>query len=241
MTATVGAGIKATTGFYYATYLERGIIVVTPSCRGRDSDLELNGFAPSGIADLKAAVRYLKYNDAILPGDSERIISVGGMSALLGSTGNSPDYADALNAIAAAEATDDIYAAICYCPITDLDYADGGYEWIHYAEKSGYSDFELALQDAFYYGFIDYVQDFDLDRTSGDDGRSGDYYTDFLAACLRRHGRRPEFFLRLAPGESAGKLPGCGCDLPDHMGKAPRNRRIFHVRPDGLDRPCDRT
>lgn len=58
--------------------------------------------APNGLLDLKAAVRYLHYNDDIMPGDVERIFtdgtSAGGaMFALLGATGNSSEYVSYLN------------------------------------------------------------------------------------------------------------------------------------------------
>lgn len=56
------------------------------------------GKAPALIVDLKAAIRYLRHNRDVIPGDVERIItngtSAGGaLSALAGASGNSPDYA----------------------------------------------------------------------------------------------------------------------------------------------------
>ena len=46
---------------------------------------------------MKAAVRYLRYNDNKMPGRADRIISNGtsaggAVSALLGATGNNKDY-----------------------------------------------------------------------------------------------------------------------------------------------------
>jgi hypothetical protein len=121
-----------------AEALARGLVVVSPGARGhssRSAEGVNTGKAPACIVDLKAAVRYLRHNDAVLPGSAERIISNGtsaggAVSALLGATGNSPDYADDLKAIGAAEARDDIFAASCYCPITNLDHADAAYEWL---------------------------------------------------------------------------------------------------------------
>ncbi|PZP46264.1 MAG: alpha/beta hydrolase [Pseudopedobacter saltans] len=114
-----------------AEALLHGYIVASPGARGRTSSL---GKAPAAIIDLKAAVRYLKYNDQIMPGDANKIISNGtsaggAMSALLGATGNNSDYSSYLNAIGAADATDDIFAVSAYCPITNLDHADAAYEW----------------------------------------------------------------------------------------------------------------
>jgi acetyl esterase/lipase len=116
--------------------LAAGYVVVCPGLRGWN--LESNGTyygkAPAAIVDLKAAVRYIRYNDGAMPGNSEWIIAFGvsgggAQSTLLGVSGNSPLYDAALEEIGAADATDDIYASAPYCPITDLDHADMAYEW----------------------------------------------------------------------------------------------------------------
>ncbi|MDO5570005.1 MAG: subtype B tannase [Bacteroidales bacterium] len=117
--------------------LSKGYVVASPGARGRTNNNSFGvytGKAPADIVDLKAAVRYLKFNDSIIPGNSRKIISNGtsaggAMSALLGATGNSPDYEPYLKSLGAAEATDDIYAVSAYCPITNLDHADAAYEW----------------------------------------------------------------------------------------------------------------
>ena len=116
--------------------ISEGYIVAAPGARGRDAKQngKYTGKAPAGIVDLKAAVRYLKYNDSRLPGNTNRIISDGtsaggALSALLGSTGNSKAYAPYLKAIGAANTSDNIYTAVAFCPITNLDHADSAYEW----------------------------------------------------------------------------------------------------------------
>ena len=117
--------------------LSKGYIVASAGTRGRTSKNAsgiYTGKAPEGIVDLKAAVRYLKYNDKNMPGDADKIISNGtsaggAMSTLLGATGNNPDYEPYLKTLGAASATDDIFAVSAYCPITNLDNADMAYEW----------------------------------------------------------------------------------------------------------------
>lgn len=126
--------------------LSKGYVVAAPGARGRttqDGSGTYTGKAPAGVVDLKAAVRYLHYNDAIMPGDAEKIISNGtsaggAMSSLLGATGNNADYEPYLKALGAADARDDVYAASCYCPITNLDNADMAYEWM-FNGLNGYS------------------------------------------------------------------------------------------------------
>lgn len=118
--------------------LSQGFVVATPGARGhntQDKNGNFTGKAPAGIVDLKSAVRYLRLNDEIMPGDAEKIIangtSAGGaMTSLLGATGNNKDYEPYLDAIGAADERDDIFAVSSYCPITNLDHADTAYEWL---------------------------------------------------------------------------------------------------------------
>ena len=77
--------------------LAAGYVVVSPGCRGRDNkaaDGTWYGKAPAAIVDLKAAVRYIRHNQGVIPGNVNRIFSTGvsaggALSALLGSSGNS--------------------------------------------------------------------------------------------------------------------------------------------------------
>ena len=128
--------------------LQEGYVVCIPGVRGsnsvviRDGKKVYTGVAPNGLLDLKAVVRYLRYNDARIPGNSERIFidgtSAGGaMSALIGTTANREDYRSYLEAMKAADAKDNVYGAICYCPITDLNHADMEYEWLYGCTNRG--------------------------------------------------------------------------------------------------------
>ncbi len=136
--------------------LAAGYVVVSPGCRGRDNqaaDGSYYGKAPAAIVDLKAAVRYIRHNKGILPGNVNWIFSTGvsaggAMSALLGASGNSPLYDSYLKEIGAADAPDNIYASACFCPIADLEHADGAYEWMYGTAplKSGLVDQELSKQ-----------------------------------------------------------------------------------------------
>lgn len=117
--------------------LSKGYVVAEVGARGRtlqDKSGKYTGKAPAAIVDLKAAVRYLRYNDKVMPGNAEKIISDGtsaggALSALLGATGNNADYEPYLKALGAADTRDDIFASVDYCPITNLDNADMAYEW----------------------------------------------------------------------------------------------------------------
>ncbi|OYU26319.1 MAG: alpha/beta hydrolase [Burkholderiales bacterium PBB2] len=120
-----------------AVALSQGYVVAAPGARGRTlqaPDGRWTGKAPAAIVDLKAAVRWLRHNADRLPGNVERIISNGtsaggALSALLGASGNHPDYEADLRALGAAPGRDDIHAVSAYCPITNLAHADEAYEW----------------------------------------------------------------------------------------------------------------
>ncbi|MDR1900807.1 MAG: hypothetical protein LBQ88_00795 [Treponema sp.] len=137
--------------------LAEGYVAVSPGSRGWSSTAaepaavprgappadasDYTGKAPAAIVDLKAAVRYLRHNAALIHGNGDKIItdgiSAGGaLSALLGASGNNPLYAPYLKEIGAVDERDDIFAAICFCPITDLEHADMSYEWLY----SGFND-----------------------------------------------------------------------------------------------------
>ncbi|TQK50758.1 hypothetical protein FBY35_1108 [Streptomyces sp. SLBN-118] len=117
--------------------LAAGYVAVEPGTRGRsltDSDGKYYGTAPAVIVDLKAAVRYVRFNKGRIPGNTNRIVSTGtsaggASSALLGASGDSPHYAKYLKEAGAADASDAIFATGAWCPITDLEHADGAYEF----------------------------------------------------------------------------------------------------------------
>lgn len=131
-----------------ASYVEAGFVYVYPGCRGRangyneDGTLAYAGGAPWGVTDLKAAVRFLRYNKRVLPGDCESIFTFGhsgggAQSALMGATGNAETFRPYLESIGAAmqdasgaDLSDAVKGAMCWCPITCLDEADAAYEWM---------------------------------------------------------------------------------------------------------------
>lgn len=130
-----GMGIRQESALLMA--LSKGYVVASAGARGRttrNQDGIYTGKAPAVIVDLKAAIRYLKFNDKTMPGDARKIISNGtsaggALSVLLGSNGNNPDYASFLKALGAADAPDNIFAVSAYCPITNLEHSDMAYEW----------------------------------------------------------------------------------------------------------------
>ena len=168
--------------------LAAGFVVVTPGCRGRDNkadDGTYYGKAPAAIVDLKAAIRYLRHNKGILPGNTDQIISVGcsaggAVSALLGTSGNSPLYDPYLKEIGAADEKDNIFGSACYSPITDLENADGAYEWMYgtYPTRSGLVDQDISNQLKAIYA--DYQLSLKLQGKNGFGFLTADNYENYL-------------------------------------------------------------
>lgn len=139
-----------------AKYTAAGFVYVSAGCRGKDVG------APAGVVDLKAAIRYIRANLDVLPGSGERIIPFGmsgggSQTAVLGATGDSELYTPYLKAIGAADASDAVNAAMCWCPITGLDSADEGHEWSMGVTRTGLDAELQAYSDALAAAYADYV------------------------------------------------------------------------------------
>ena len=136
---------KPPTEYSYDTikaYMEAGFIYVLAGLRGKDSNSQTySGNAPWGVADLKAAVRYRRYNSASVPGDAAKVYVFGhsgggAQSAVAGASGDSELFAPYLAVLGAATTdtsgkalSDAVAGAMCWCPITSLDSANAAYEW----------------------------------------------------------------------------------------------------------------
>lgn len=191
------SAMPAPTGYVSGAkrYTDAGFIYVEAGCRGRDAG------APAGVTDLKAAIRYLRYHGDELPGDTEQIFSFGmsgggAQSALLGATGDSPLYDPYLEAIGAAQNVSDAVAgAMCWCPITNLDYANEAYEWNFGATRSGLDGETQGLSDAMAEAFAEYINALGLKSpdssvlslAQSDTGiyQAGSYY-DYIKAEIER-------------------------------------------------------
>lgn len=130
------------------TALSKGFVVASAGARGRTS---ATGKAPAVIVDLKAAIKYLKFNDKIMVGDAEKIISNGtsaggAMSALLGASSDSPLYEKYFQEMGVAKASDAIFAVSSYCPITNLENADMAYEW-QFNKIPNYKKIDISMLD----------------------------------------------------------------------------------------------
>lgn len=148
------AAQPAATAYLYdglGPYLSAGLVYVYAGCRGRSSGYDsassrsgdgfFSGGVPWAACDLKAAVRYLRYNKASLPGNTDRIMlfghtAGGAIACVVGTTGNSSLYDAYLKQIGAAThdaqgatVTDEVAGVACWSPEVSLGAADAAYEW----------------------------------------------------------------------------------------------------------------
>ncbi|MGL4993290.1 MAG: alpha/beta hydrolase [Bacteroidales bacterium] len=183
--------------------LKEGYAVCIPGSRGANSTVKKDGkvihtgIAPNGILDLKAAVKYLHFNDDLMPGSAKRIFtdgtSAGGaMSALMGSTGDNSEYSQLLNKMGAADASDAVFASICYCPITDLEHADMAYEWLYGSTNNttrALDEKQKRVSEELSKGFAEYINSLQLLTPSGKPLRE-DNYRDYIKSFLVKSAQR---------------------------------------------------
>ena len=189
------------------------MIYVTAGARSRDAMDESGslhtGKAPTQMVDLKSGIIQLRANNDVIPGDKNRIISVGTsgggqMSSILGASGNMPEYYEYMyesgvlgvsrneNGSYESVYPDNIYGAQLYCPIADFENADLAYAWwwVDLADDGGtyqgsMTDFERRLQELEAEAFVEYINGLGLEDAEGNaltltGLRSGSYYEAIL-------------------------------------------------------------
>ncbi len=208
-------GAQASPAYYGPTglesYLSAGCVYVYAGFRGRSTGFDSAGGAYAGgvpwpAVDLKAAVRFLRYNASVLPGDMDRICTCGfsmggGLSTVMGASGDSELYTPYLEEIGAAThdaegepLSDATFASASWCPVTSFDSADASYEWMmgQYTDDGTRADdtwtallsHDLAIAYGAYVneaGLADASgQRLTLDETSGEVFADGSYYAYLL-------------------------------------------------------------
>ncbi|MGI6230045.1 MAG: subtype A tannase [Tractidigestivibacter sp.] len=197
------------------TYLNAGCIYVYSGFRGRSAGYDSSsgtdelypGGSPWPAVDLKAAIRYLRYNSDSLPCDTSRIFvfgfaAGGGLSAVMGSTGDAEEYKPYLESIGAADydangttLSDAVFGSASWCPQTSYDMADLSYEWMmgQYSTTGNRTDgsWTQTLSQSLASDYAAYVNSADLraeddsqltlDETEGSVYSLGSYVNELLS------------------------------------------------------------
>ena len=130
-------------------YLQAGCVYVYAGCRGRASGYDSNGSGyyaggfPWMIADLKAAIRYVRYNASSLPIDEDQLVVLGlgaggCLASVLGTSGDAPAFDDYLDSVGAARwnatgasVSDAPSGVALWNPQAGLQTIDSSYEWMY--------------------------------------------------------------------------------------------------------------
>ncbi len=235
-------------------YTDSGLIFVYAGARGRDHG------APAGVTDFKAAIRYIRYNKDLLPGDSQRYFTYGmsgggAQSALLGATGDAPEYEKYLEAIGAVMTESDaVMGSMDWCPITNLNVADEAYEWELGVARTGLDSESKAISEGLSKEFALYINSLGLKDEKGnaltleesEDGlyHKGTYY-DYLKKTIEeslnnflkdtKFPYNPES-QKAALGNNMMIPGGMNGRGPQGMGNPPAGRRPEAQDMDGVNR-----
>jgi hypothetical protein len=120
-----------------------------------------------------------------MPGNTDLIFSTGvsaggALSALLGASGDSDLYAPYLKEIGAAETSDAIFGSACFCPITDLEHADGAYEWMYGSSPRGNDLVDQTLSKRLIEQYKTYQESLRLQGRNGFGTLTADNYDEYL-------------------------------------------------------------
>ena len=152
------------------TALQKGWVTVNVGMRGKGNVVAGYNYGklPNPIADLKASVRYLHFNDAVMAGDADKIVVMGTSSGgcatvMLGSSGNTTLYNNELAAIGAymgPGARDDIWFAAPSCAVAMRGNSDPAISWALFGDLTDAEVGEDAseLNKALSIEFIRYLE-----------------------------------------------------------------------------------
>ncbi|MBQ8482082.1 MAG: hypothetical protein IJ532_06065 [Alphaproteobacteria bacterium] len=141
----------------YSRYTKLGMIYAHIGFRGIESG------APAGIADIKAAIKYLRRNEARLPGNVNSVyvlgIREGGLlAAVLGASGNDRAYMPYLQEMGAVNGIDDnIQGVMLINPMSGLDTANEALEWLLGDDRKNMTDEQKKISDAMAKEYANYV------------------------------------------------------------------------------------
>ena len=118
-----------------------------------------------------------------------------------------PAYQPYLKGMGAADGRDDIFAAVCFCPIIDLDHADAAYEWLYGCTNNvirPLSDERVVISKELAAQYPAYLNSLNLKKADGSP-LTADNYRDYLKELLI---------------ESAQEAKDYGATIPDSIGFA---------------------
>lgn len=184
-------------------YIENGFVYVAAGYRGLGYG-EISNSSPNAVVDLKAAIRYIKYNDSVLPGTADNIYALGRYTgativSVVGAAGNCKYYDGFLREIGApinydvsetngkiVPISDELKGIMLTDLKTGFDTADLAYEWLQGAfstsknrmEGTFYSELSNDMSES----YAKYINDLGLRADDGSilnltQNENGKYYS----------------------------------------------------------------
>ncbi len=141
----------------YSVYTKEGMVYAHIGFRGIDSG------APLGVADIKAAVKYLRRNNDRIPGNTNSIFVLGMnqgglLAAVLGASGNDKAYMPYLQEIGALNGVDDnISGVILFNPVSGLDTANEALEWLLGSSRKDMTEEQKKMSEAMAKEYANYI------------------------------------------------------------------------------------
>lgn len=230
-------------------YLDAGLVYVYVGFRGRSSGFDsskntyFSGGSPWSVCDIKAAIRYLRYNSESIPGSVKRIVvmghgSAGALAAIVGSSGNSLLFEPYLAEIGAIDHDtegepigDSVFGVASWCPLLPAGEVNAAYEWMigQYVRDDSRAEGSVgqALSEDLAAAYGEYLDSLALvgsddgqlrlDATGGGIYVAGTYYDALLDALRESFSafvERSEFPVAISlASQASGKFPGGGESL----------------------------
>lgn len=181
-------GQKAPDNYKYSDvkdYIEAGYIYIQPGTRGAiDNNEEYNSEIYNkniveGIADLKAVVKFCRFNKNNIPGNHERIFSFGingggTKSAIIGASGDSEFYYEELlsngailNDLDGNWISDSVNGAMCCSPTLNLEMTEEAYTWNIGQYLNDNSAEEKISNNVANSKYVDYINEMNLKSEDG--------------------------------------------------------------------------
>ena len=178
-----GYTVQKSTVFYnydgLKEYIDAGFIYVYPGFRGmNENGSKVEGTAPWGVTDLKAAIRYLRYNADSIVGNTNKIFMLGhgdggGLATIVGTSGDNTLYLPYLKKVGAALAdkggktiSDKLDGVVSWCSSMISEMSNASYEWnigqyvgTNTREKTV---FTKSLSNDLSIEFVKYINDLNL-------------------------------------------------------------------------------
>ena len=119
--------------------------------------------APAGVTDIKAAIRFIKYNSERIPGNTDSIYLLAAnegsvLASTVAASGNDRSYQPYLQQIGAlSNVNDSVKGIMLVNPISGLDTANEAVEWFFSNDRQGIDEQQKKISEKMAKEYADYI------------------------------------------------------------------------------------